>query len=72
MDRDERKIKKAIKATKKGKFEKAKRKLSRVRESGKSRTAAAFIRREENKARASSPSAHKVRTSLPLYKTEYN
>jgi len=69
--KDSRKIKKAIKATKAGKFGKAKRKLSQVSAGNrKAKSAAAFVRREEQKSKPSQTA--KVRTSLPLYKTEYN
>jgi len=70
MSKEDRKIKKAYEATKKGKFDKAKRKLSKVSESRESSRLEAFIRREEQKAK-SSPTA-KVRTSKPLYPTEFN
>jgi hypothetical protein len=71
MSKEDRKIAKAIKATKKGKFAKARRKLSKVPSSAKTKTAAAYNRRAEHKA-MSSPTALKVRTSQPLFKTEYN
>jgi len=70
MSKDDRKIKKAYEAVKKKKFDKAKRKLSNVSESTASRRVEAFIRREEQKAKPS-PTA-KVRTSKPLYPTEFS
>jgi len=60
MSKEDRKIRKAIKATKKGKFAKARRKLSKVPSSTKSKTAAAYNRRAEYESKSSPTASRKI------------